>query len=102
MGTIAGFAVIAFVLIAHCAGVVPHIRGGASGAVEPASRAAVEVEALFSPAKRHQVEQQEIVDTTRVEEANGDGNPLDRYTDARALRRRWQTPDPETEWPRRE
>ncbi|MHC1558718.1 hypothetical protein ACR9E3_07170 [Actinomycetospora sp. C-140] len=88
MGNLIGFALVALVFVVLGAGVVSHARG-TSGAASRAGRAAVEVESLFSPAKRHQLEQQEIVDTTRVDQSNGDGNPLDRYTDAAALRRRW-------------
>jgi hypothetical protein len=88
VGNLVGFAVVALVLVVLGAGVASHVRG-TSGASSRAGRAAVEVEALFSPAKRHQAEQQAVVDTTRVDQGNGDGNPLDRYTDAAALRQRW-------------
>lgn len=59
-------------------------RGGVSPA--RAGRRAAEIESVFEPGHRRQIEQMEISDEMRVDAENGDGDPLDEFPDPDGVR----------------
>jgi len=47
----------------------------------------------FNPGRRRQLDQERLVATARVDARTGDGDPLERFSDATELRRRLGTSD---------
>lgn len=51
-----------------------------------AGERAAEIDDVFNPGRRRQVEQMEVSDTLRVDAETGDGDPLEEFPDPDALR----------------
>jgi hypothetical protein len=66
-------------------------RGRGAGRVV-AERLA-EMDDWFNPGRRRQLDQERLVATARIDARTGDGDPLDRFSDAAELRRRRETSD---------
>jgi hypothetical protein len=50
-----------------------------------------EMDDWFNPGRRRQLDQERLVATARIDARTGDGDPLDRFSDAAELRRRRET-----------
>jgi hypothetical protein len=76
------------VLVVLFVAAVLRVRRGRGAGRVVAERLA-ELDDWFTPGRRRQLDQERLVATARVDTRTGDGDPLDRFTDVAALRRRW-------------
>jgi hypothetical protein len=75
------------VLLVLMLAAVLRVHRGRGGGRVVAERLA-ELDDWFTPGRRRQLDQERLVAVARVDARTGDGDPLDRYTDAAELRRR--------------